>query len=122
MRDRQTGLPRVNRQALLGFLLSGVKYVFPARPAEMVRGMPTAFAAHVMAGKLMSAGEIITVWPDATASNKGQAITPLFKSVTHAARQDSKLYDLLALVDAIRIGNARETQVAGEMLQKEFSA
>lgn len=121
-RDRQTGLPRVNRQALLAFLLHGVKFVFPAKPAEMVRGMPTAFAAPVMASKLISAGDTITVWPDAAGHNKGQAVMPLFKSVTYAARQDPKLYDLLALVDAIRIGNARETQIAGELLQKEFAA
>ncbi len=122
VRDRQTGLPRVNRKALLGFLLHGIKYVFPARPAEIVRGIPTAFAAPVMAGKLMTAGEIITVWPDASGQNKGQAVTPLFKSVPYAAKQDPKLYELLALVDAIRIGNAREVELASELIAKEFAA
>jgi hypothetical protein len=121
VRDRQTGLPKVNRKALLGFLLQGIKYVFPVKPAEMVRGMPTAFAAPVMQGALMSAGETINVWPDATATHKGQAIAPLFKSVPLAARTDAKLYELLAVVDAIRIGSAREAQLAAQWLEKEFA-
>ena len=120
-RDHQTGLPRVNRKALLGFLLHGIRYVFPVKPAELVRGMPTAFAAPAMAGRLMSAGEMITVWPDATGRHKGQAIVPLFKSVPLAAKTDAKLYELLALVDAIRIGNAREVHLATQLLEKEFT-
>ena len=120
-RDRQTNAPRVNRKALLGFLVHGIKYVFPVKPAELVRGTPTAFAAPVMEGKLMSAGETINVWPDATGSNKGQAIAPLFKSAPMAAKADSKLYELLALVDAVRIGNAREAQLAAHMLEQEFA-
>jgi hypothetical protein len=121
VRDHETNKPRVNRKALLGFLLHGIKYVFPVKPAELVRGIPTAFAAPVMAGKMMSAGDVINVWPDATGKNKGQSITPLFKSVPEAAKADPKLYELLALVDAIRIGNARETQLATQLLEKEFS-
>src|SRR5690606_8269894 len=84
-RDRQSVTPKVNRKALLGFLLHGIKYVFPAKPAELVRGIPTAFAAPVMEGKVMSAGDVINVWPDATGNAKGQAIAPLFKSAPAAA-------------------------------------
>jgi hypothetical protein len=120
-RDRQTNSPRVNRKALLGFLINGIKYVFPVKPAELVRGIPTAFAAPVMAGKMMSAGDVINVWPDATGKEKGQAITPLFKSAPSAAKADPKLYELLALVDAIRIGNAREAKLAEQLLKEEFA-
>lgn len=120
-RDRQSGIPTVNRKALLGFLVHGIKYVFPVKPAELVRGIPTAFAAPVMEGKLMSAGDVINVWPDATGGTKGQAIAPLFKSAPAAAKADPKLYELLALVDAIRLGSARETQLATQLLEKEFT-
>ena len=37
---------------------------------------------------------------------------PLYKSVPQAALRDSKFYQLLALVDAIRDGRARERKVA----------
>lgn len=121
-RDRHTSLPKVNRKALLGFLLHGIKYVFPVRPAELVRGIPTAFAAPVMAGKVMTAGDTIAVWPDANGRDKGQAVAPLFRSVPYAATQDPKLYELLALVDALRIGNAREAKFAGELIEQELAA
>ena len=106
---------------LLGFLINGIKYVFPVKPTELVRGIPTAFAAPVMAGKVMTAGDTICVWPDANGTDKGQALKPLFKSAPAAVKADPKLYDLLSLVDAIRIGNARETQLAAQMLEQEFA-
>lgn len=121
-RDHKTGQPRVNRKALLGFLLHGIRYVFPVKPAGLVRGIPTAFAAPVMEGKVMTAGEEINVWPDPTGKAKGQAIAPLFKSVAKAVKEDAKLYEFLALVDAIRIGNAREARLAAQLLEQEFAA
>lgn len=115
--DRKTGLPRVNTKALVEFIVFGLKYVFPARPAEIVRGVATAFAAPVLEQKLMSAGELIPVWPDAKGSTKGQSVEPLFKSVPFAVRKDPELYALLALVDAIRIGQPREASLATSMLK-----
>ena len=44
-RDRHTQRSLVSRKALLGFLLQGIKYVFPVRPAVLVRGMSTTFSA-----------------------------------------------------------------------------
>lgn len=67
----------------------------------------------------MSAGDRVNVWPDATGKTKGQAITPLFKSAP-AAKADPKLYELLALVDAVRIGNVRVAQLVAQLLEKEF--
>lgn len=118
--DRKTGLPRVNAKALTEFIVFGLKYVFPARPAEIVRGVATAFAAPVLKQKLMSAGELIPVWPDARGRTKGQSIEPLFKSVPFAVRKDPELYALLALVDAIRIGQPREVNLAVSLLKQHM--
>ena len=38
--------------------------------------------------------------------------SPLYKSVPQAARRDSRLYELLALVDAIRSGQGRARDLA----------
>lgn len=118
--DRKTGLPRANTKALAEFIVFGLKYVFPARPAEIVRGVATAFAAPVLEQKLMSAGELIPVWPDARGNTKGQSVEPLFKSVPFAVRKDPELYALLALVDAIRIGQPREANLAIGLLKKHM--
>ena len=50
----------------------------------------------------------------------GQAVTPLYRTVTFAIKGDEKLYSYLALVDAIRIGSAREMRVASKELQRLF--
>lgn len=114
--ERGSGLPRANTHALLGFIMSGVKFVFPARPGPLVRGIPTAHAAPVLAGRLLSAGEHIHVWEDAYGNVQGQRVEPLYKSVAHAVRRDATLYAMLALVDAVRLGQERESALAGKLL------
>jgi hypothetical protein len=52
------------------------------------------------------------VWPYAEGPLRGIAFSPLYKNVPQAALRDSKLYELLALVDAIREGRAREREIA----------
>lgn len=74
--DPSTLRPQVNSKALLGFVEHGLRYVFPVKPAEMVRGIPTSFSAPVLQGKLMSGGDLIHVWPDAYGTRKGQSIAP----------------------------------------------
>ena len=43
-------------------------------------------------------------------------VEPLHPSVPFAAMQDGKLYELLALFDALRVGKARERNMATERL------
>lgn len=117
--DLRTQLPRVNSKALLGFIEHGLRYVFPVKPAEIVRGIPTSFSAPVLQDKLMSGGDLIHVWPDAYGNRKGQSITPLFKTVPGAVKKDPCLYEYLALIDAIRLGNAREAKLANEILREK---
>ena len=114
--ERGSGLPRANTRALLGFVMNGLKYVFPARPGPLVRGIPTAHAAPVLAGRLLSAGEHIHVWEDAHGSVQGQRVEPLYKSVPRSVRRDAALYAMLALVDAVRLGQERESALAGKLL------
>ncbi|MBN2993348.1 hypothetical protein JWR97_20965 [Pseudomonas cedrina subsp. fulgida] len=116
--DRLSGQPTVRAEALLDFVRFGIRYVFPAKPGPLVRGIPTAFAAPIMAGKVMSGGDLIPVWPDAYGKSKGQQVTPLYKTVPGAVKKDELLYHFLALVDAIRIGGPREAKVADAMLRE----
>ncbi|MBV1884606.1 MAG: MarR family transcriptional regulator [Pseudomonadales bacterium] len=119
-RDRKTGAPRVNTKALFEFIVYGLKYVFPAKAGELTRGITTTFAAPVLNKKLMTAGDLPLVWPDAKGNTKGQAVAPLFKSVTHAVRRDPEMYALLALIDSIRLGQPREAGLAVDLLKQHF--
>jgi len=107
----------VRREALGNFLVHGVPYAFPANLKEVTRGMPTAWAAPVMIGKLSAIDQLPPVWPDPNGRVQGSSVEPLYPSVPQAARNDPALYDLLALVDALRVGRARERNFA----EKEIS-
>ena len=120
--DRKTRVPKANVSALLEFIVHGIKYVFPANPSAIVRGIPTSIAAPVLKGKLMTAGEIICVWPDAMGKELGQSIEPLYKTVPFAVKKDPRLYGYLALIDAIRMGQGRESTFAAKELENRLRA
>jgi hypothetical protein len=120
--ERESGKPRVNRRALLEFSAHGIQYVFPARPAEIQRGIPTAFSAPVLKNELRGATELVPVWPDAYGKEMGQRVEPLYKSVSFAVKKDPKLYEYLALVDAVRLGQSREKQWAIDRLTKKLDS
>lgn len=111
---------RVNRSALLEFLLHGLKYVYPARPGSLSRGMPTAHSAAPLSKKIVSDEHDQFVWPHVDGTVRGQAIEPLYESVPFAAAKDPALHELLALVDALRVGRAREKALAAQELEERF--
>jgi hypothetical protein len=47
-------------------------------------------------------------------------LEPLYPSAVDAARRDPVLYECLALVDAIRVGRARERALAVDLLRKRI--
>lgn len=109
---------KVRRLALMDFLESGITYVFPQQPGPLVRGVPTSHSALPLKDQIK--GDESFVWPSAKGKVKGQAITPLYKSVPEAALNDPNLHELLALVDAVRVGSSREKKLAVSELKKRI--
>lgn len=93
------------------FLVHGLKYAFPAQRGEITRGIPTAHAAAPLSEHIADS-ELPPVWPSPEGNVRGVTIEPLHKMVPVAALKDPVLYELLALVDALRDGRARERQLA----------
>ena len=111
--NRKVAIPlHPQRASLKEFLIHGVQYAFPAEHGGMVRGMPTAHAAAPLRQHFGEAFEPPPVWPDPQGPVRGTEFSPLYKNVPAAARRDQKLYELLALVDAIRDGRMRERELA----------
>lgn len=106
------------RAALIEFLLHGARYAFPPKRGRATRGMPTASSAPPLSERLVSASELPPVWPDADGTVRGESLAPLHASVPGAAAQDAKLYALLAVADALRVGGAREREVAEVALRE----
>lgn len=106
-----------NRRNLMEFLEHGVKYVFLPKRGELTRGMPTAWAAEPLASQVIEQEEPPPVWPSEEGNVRGMAFSPLYPQVPAAAAKDPLFYELLALVDAIRGGRARERALATKELR-----
>ena len=105
-----------NISALEEFLLHGAKYAFPAEHGQVTRGVPTSFAAPPLKDEIASPDELPPVWPWPEGETRGVALDPLYRTAPAAALRDPVLYELLALVDAIRDGRARERKIAEKEL------
>jgi DNA-binding Lrp family transcriptional regulator len=111
---------KIKPAQLLEFLAHGLQYVYPAEWSGEARGRPTAWGAPPLSGQLVSSANP-PVWPDANGKVRGLALKPLHPAVPGAADRDERLWELLALVDAIRIGNARERSLATRELKKRLN-
>ncbi len=120
--ERKSQLPITNSKVLLDFIVSGVRYVFPANPGPVERGLLTGFDADGLKGLLSTVGDYHYVWSDVEGKDKGQVVSPLYKTAPFAARHDPELYQSMALVDAIRLGESREVAVAKDELKKRLLA
>ncbi|MGA9566709.1 MAG: hypothetical protein WBS19_14385 [Candidatus Korobacteraceae bacterium] len=104
--------PKPYRPNLKEFLIHGVKYCFPVQLGGLTRGIPTSYAAPPMNSMIAESSDPPPVWPHAKGPVRGIALSPIHRAAPDAALKDPKLYELLALLDAIRTGRAREREIA----------
>lgn len=108
----------VMKNSLLDFLQFGLPFVFPQKPGPIVRGIPTAHSASPLNSDIQSSETY--VWPYAKGTVRGQSILPLYPTIPKVALMDKNLHELLALVDALRVGRAREKDLAVKALKKRL--
>jgi hypothetical protein len=113
------GERRANREALKEFLVHGVRYAFPPVRGPEARGVPTGWSAPMLQG-IFPEGPTV-VWPSERGKSRGEALVPLSKSVPAAVQHDPQLYEMLALIEAIRIGQARDRRMAADLLRRRLS-
>ena len=104
------------------FLVHGLKYLCVPERGELTRGIPTAHGAPPLAEKLIESNGVVPVWPHPQGSVRGETFSPIFRSAPDAAMRDGELYELLALVDAIRGGRTRERALAALELSERLRA
>ena len=105
--------------ALKEFVLHGLRYAYPVQLGYLAVGMPTSHSAPPL--KALIKSNEAYVWPDPNGKVRGQSLEPLYPSVPFASKKDAQLYELLALVDAVRVGSARERKLAITELGKRLS-
>jgi hypothetical protein len=111
---------RVQPRALAEFLVHGLPYVFAAHPGPPARGLLTGASAPPLSQTF--GAEPAYVWPHADGEHWGAAIESLYPGAPAAARRDARLHELLALVDALRLGRPRERTLAGQLLEEALRA
>ena len=81
------------------------------------RGMPASYYVSPPLKQIVVGGnEPPPVWPDPEDEDRGESFSPLYRSAPEAAKKDESLFELLALVGALRGGWARERELAaGEL-------
>jgi hypothetical protein len=107
-------------EALLEFAVHGVRYAFPAKTGAIRRGVPTSFGAPPLSAQISATPGEAPVWPHAEGQARGPSLNPLHRYVPEAALADGALYELLALLDALRAGRSRERMLAQKLLSERL--
>ena len=110
---------KVNINSFKEFLIYGLKYVFPVELGAIVRGVPTAHSAYPI-NKHIVQNKDVYVWNYAKGNVRGQSIEPLYITLPSIVNSDNLLYELLVIIDTIRIGKAREIKIAIKELEKNL--
>jgi hypothetical protein len=109
----------VQTATFLDFLVYGIRVVYPASLGGFQRGIPTAYSAAPLNKRISSDEQLVWAYEDGNA--RGQVVEPLYPTVPLAAKEDTGLHALLALIDTLRVGKVREIQLAKEELSKRFA-
>ena len=115
----QSHQDKANVPALLEFLVNGVPYAFPGVLGPETRGVPTAHFGPAF--ESMSSVDPV-VWPSARGRARGLGLPPLCKSAPELTDRNEVLYRWLTVVDALRIGRARDRGFARDLLKRELTA
>ena len=121
-RAKQRGKWKIHRPALLEFLLHGVRYVWPAIPGPTTRGIGTSYSIEPLASHIHASPNDVLVWAHPLGNLCGPSISPIYRTAPKAAQIDPVLHQLLALVDALRTGRARERMLAADFLRAALEA
>jgi DNA-binding transcriptional ArsR family regulator len=110
---------RLVRLAARDLLVHGVRYLFPARLDGYALGLPTAHSYPAIADQLLPGDETVII-PLPEGPQRGRVLQPIHPRAPAAAAGDPHLYEVLALVDALRVGRARERKLAAELLRQRL--
>lgn len=116
--EKSRGEWQTVRRALLEFAVHGVRYAFPAVLGGPTRGLPTAFGVPPLSAQINSLPGTAPVWPHANGTARGPSLMPLSSNAPDAALADPAVYTLLALQDALRMGRARERDLAAAHMER----
>jgi hypothetical protein len=79
------------------------------------RGIATAHSAEPLKSRIIS--DEYYIWAHPEGNIRGQIIEPLYPTLPFIVSKNPLLYELMALVDAVRTGTARVVNMANQELE-----
>lgn len=107
-------------EAVRQYVLFGASYCYPALRGEPTIGFATAYGVPPLSEKVLFSQEMPPVWPHPEGDQSGFALMPLYENLPLAAKAFPPLYELMALFDALRMGQAREREIAVQLLNERL--
>ncbi len=98
------------------YLVHGLRYVFPAKLGTRVRGVPTAFSTPPLSDEITAQENV--VWPAEFGDTSGLELPPIHNKIPALCVAFPELHPAFAILDALRIGRARERELARRHLEK----
>jgi len=105
------------------FAVHALKFIEPGDLGAVAPGVPAAWAAEPLAGRIRASGEDLPpVWPHAHGRVRGQALEPLHPAAPDAVEDWAELGEILAILDSLRAGDPRVRGVASDLLVEKLQA
>jgi DNA-binding transcriptional MocR family regulator len=125
-RLQRAGLYDERRRAIVPhaaeeFLLHALKYLQPIREGAPTRGVPTAWAALPLRDEIVATSDLPPVWPDPQGSVRGLGVEPLDDALPRLVSAWPEVAEMAALVDALRLGDARVREAATRHLRARLA-
>jgi hypothetical protein len=116
------GRRRVSMWGCTELFEHALRFIAPVVRGGETRGLATSWAAPPLSQHLAAVDELPLVWPDPLGEQRGLEIQPLHPAVVSLARADPEMYELLALIDGLRVGDTRTRKLAAELLRERIRA
>lgn len=106
----------LNSRRFIDFLIFGVPVIFPAQVGQRETGTPTTLSAPIFPSEYELVANTHHVWSNPRGQISGASIPPLHESAIELAESNQDAHRILAAVDSLRVGKARERALAAEYL------
>ena len=105
----------IESKALFEWLGYGVRYAYANESTGYGRGMETSWNCPLLESEMVPPSPPI-VWPVSGGNTEGAFIKPIHEAVPFAAKHDDQLYQMMSLIESIRMGKPRELEIARNLL------
>lgn len=105
------GRRKLLRIGLRDLIESGARWIAPAHVGSFTLGLFTSHSAEPLASHLRGDPDPLVI-PLPEGPDRGRAVTPIHPDAPVAAAGDDRLYRLLVITDAFRVGRGRDREVA----------